>query len=335
MGTETLNGRNRLERSRKSYVEIDAKKIMFGALNYISLTRLATIVLFTCVLVLSSIEIFLTIADGQLKKHVQPHPVPHSIPHSIPIANENDYRIYFGILTPPQNHERREKWRENCGKRLTARGIIDWQFIIGRPSFSEVNRDDHKYHKATPEEAEMSNNIMKESEKYNDILFVGGREYYRDTTDKVLRLFEQGDDLDYDFIGKIDDDHCIREESLDQLLSEVFPSYIKDQSRKRPNNKQKLLWGTPYMFNGDEYETMKGPNGEVAPFSQGAAYVFGRKLVQEILDDNAFVYNYMAYGTSCEDANVGKWVQHVLQKHPEYEINNVNIKLETWEKGNY
>eukprot|EP00035_Acanthoeca_spectabilis_P000177 m.71501 g.71501 ORF g.71501 m.71501 type:complete len:120 (-) comp10070_c0_seq4:66-425(-) len=78
---------------------------------------------------------------------------------------------------------------------------------------------------------------------------------------------------------------------------------------------QQLYAGT-YHWMGTEYSIMKGPTGIIAPFMSGWCSFLSRELMGFIVDKD-WPHTVMVgnYGTTSDDANTGKWVQHAMQKH--------------------
>ena len=59
---------------------------------------------------------------------------------------------------------------------------------------------------------------------------------------------------------------------------------------------------------------MAGPDGTTAPFHSGPSYVLSSGLARSIfVRDRLHTTFFYAYGSSSEDANVGKWVQYAEQ----------------------
>eukprot|EP00929_Paragymnodinium_shiwhaense_P078064 TRINITY_DN4038_c0_g3_i1.p1 TRINITY_DN4038_c0_g3~~TRINITY_DN4038_c0_g3_i1.p1 ORF type:complete len:115 (-),score=8.49 TRINITY_DN4038_c0_g3_i1:419-763(-) len=83
------------------------------------------------------------------------------------------------------------------------------------------------------------------------------------------------------------------------------------------------MYGGTYKFKGDEYKSMVGPDNTTAPFFSGHAYWLSSRLASVIFSaDRLHTFLFDSYGTSSEDANVGKWVQYAARRH------NLNV---TWE----
>ena len=75
---------------------------------------------------------------------------------------------------------------------------------------------------------------------------------------------------------------------------------------------------------------MRGPHGEIAPFASGAALGVSRGLIKNIVVDNwDHSSMYHIYGTSSDDANLGKWILYAKQQNNlETEYVDGNIKYE-------
>eukprot|EP00397_Hematodinium_sp_SG-2012_P033582 GEMP01035900.1.p1 GENE.GEMP01035900.1~~GEMP01035900.1.p1 ORF type:complete len:398 (+),score=68.66 GEMP01035900.1:111-1304(+) len=218
--------------------------------------------------------------------------------------------VFVGVLTAPTNNERRDAWRLHCAPTLRAAGI-DAKFYIGRPSIdSRKSNGQHiQGQLATEAEQNLAIELYAEAEKYKDIIFIPFRDSYRDLVDKTLHIFDKGYQSGAQLVVKVDDDQCVNPKPL----LDVAASRIYDA----PN---RMLYGGSYLWKGTEYDIMQGPHHEIATYFGGPTYVLSRKLVETILNDNAFTNLHAMYGSSSEDTDVGKWVQHVGRQHPEYTI---------------
>lgn len=114
-----------------------------------------------------------------------------------------------------------------------------------------------------------------------------------------------------EYIVKPDDDKCINVAR--------FHAMVRQHEKK---NEGKELYGGIYGFKGDEYESMKGPHGEIAPFASGHVIVLSRGLAR-ILVGPEWMYNILKvnYGTSSDDANLGKMIARAEKIH------NVSVSI--------
>ncbi|XRB05697.1 hexosyltransferase [Pycnococcus provasolii] len=60
---------------------------------------------------------------------------------------------------------------------------------------------------------------------------------------------------------------------------------------------------------------MRGADGSVAPFMSGAVYGLSIGLAASIIRDvRIHTMSYLLYGTSSDDANMGKWVDYATKR---------------------
>eukprot|EP00397_Hematodinium_sp_SG-2012_P044274 GEMP01049414.1.p1 GENE.GEMP01049414.1~~GEMP01049414.1.p1 ORF type:complete len:340 (+),score=57.98 GEMP01049414.1:309-1328(+) len=227
--------------------------------------------------------------------------------------------VFVGVLTAPTNIMRRDTWRLQCAPVLRAAGI-DALFYIGRPSIGDKRSGSHTQGEiATDAEQKAAKQLHEEAEKYKDIVFLPFRDSYRDLVDKTVHIFDKGYLSGAQLIVKTDDDLCVDP----KLLLHVAASHTYNASHR-------MLYGGRYLWKGTELKIMRGPQNATAPYFGGSTYVLSRNLVEAILKDNAFMNLHAMYGSSSEDTDVGKWVQHVGKQHPEY-----TIDFKTFEIGHY
>lgn len=74
-----------------------------------------------------------------------------------------------------------------------------------------------------------------------------------------------------------------------------------------------------YLVSGNHsLELERGPDGsEAPPYMNGPAYLVSLALARAVaIDNGAQSILYMPYGSSTEDANMGKWYEYAKQTHP-------------------
>lgn len=220
-------------------------------------------------------------------------------------------KIMIGHLSSASKYRsRRDAVRRECFPSYRAAGI-EPHFFIGRPSEYTRHISGGQGQHATHMEIEHAKGLLEEAEEFNDIIMVPYRDHYRDLTDKTLMMFQYLLGHGGDYIAKVDDDECLNIEEVHELIA------------SRANNPNELYAGI-YEFNGNEYDSMKGPNGEVSHYFSGPAYVLSRGVVEKIVvENNVHSTLYSIYGTSSEDTNVGKWIDYAMQKDPGFKVDRV------------
>jgi hypothetical protein len=232
---------------------------------------------------------------------------PKKIVEDVPATNSNStlpLRILVFTLTKPSGSETRKMQREFCRPLYDKHGIKH-MFAVGKPSYDSRPPDAHVQGQLpTPEEIRVSQELMRESEQYEDILVTPNRDYYRDINEKMLSSLRYAVDQGFDFILKTDDEYCVDIDVVKELIKE-----------KQGGSQDDIYMGI-YRFNGDEYDSMKGSDGTIAPFMSGWIIGLTRNLANAIVGEG-WVHSMLVapYGTSSDDANLGKWVDWATRKY--------------------
>jgi len=241
--------------------------------------------------------------------------------HLNPIPRGGDDRpaFFIGYLSGVLNQDRREYVRKHCIPALTAKGW-DTKFLIGQPTENLNQRVSTSQGQiATPWEQKMSENLRKEAHTYGDILPVPYRDLYRDLGDKTLALLQHAKSLGVGHVLKIDDDRCPNATTLESIALAT-----------KPNSARYI---GAYLWKGNEYKGMIGPDNQVVPYFGGPIYIFSAALVSAVLDDPADTVWWFSYGTSSEDKVTGQWFEHAKNRHPELRftreiMNHLTIPME-------
>jgi len=209
---------------------------------------------------------------------------------------EGHSEAFIGVLSAPGNFLRRSEQRKRCFTTYRNAGY-KMMFFVGRPStIGPILRSQGQ--RATQAEIATSKKLAEESNRFGDLVIVPVRDHYRDTTDKIIWLYQHGLTRNASYIAKVDDDICIN--------VPVFKRLTRYESAS-----DGIYMGF-YKFNGKEYDSMKGADGTTASFMSGPIEILSRALAKIIFHDlSNYAALYSIYGTSSEDANLGKWVQHV------------------------
>eukprot|EP00941_MAST-03F_sp_MAST-3F-sp1_P002142 g2142.t1 len=208
-----------------------------------------------------------------------------------------------------RSSEAREKQRKVCKPLYSKRGNVDFRFVVGAPSVSTFDPKSHQQGMQAPkEEQAYADSILEESKKYGDIIVLPMRDMYIEISFKVLGWMRWGavdHKNEYDYLLKTDDEYCIDLEVFDKAVLNFQPK------------RDKVYLGF-YEFNGDENKIMQGPAKNIAPFMSGWIFGFSTSLAEHIVVDDWFrTVLFSTYGTTSDDANVGKWVQFIEREHSE------------------
>lgn len=206
--------------------------------------------------------------------------------------------------------DQRDRHRQICFPSYKAAGIEHY-FVVGMPSFDDRKPNGHyQGQRPTERETNISLMLLEEQSHHGDILVTPNRDYYRDKTEKILGVLRYGVEKGAKYIIKPDDDYCVN----------VTKTKLAIQKHEMEHPSAELYAGVNY-FKGTEYASMKGPHNETAPFMSGHLIVVSRKLAMTIVGPD-WMQNILkaAYGTSSDDANLGKMVARARTLH------NVSVK---------
>jgi len=221
---------------------------------------------------------------------------------SAAISKPNDISILVFTHSHPVGRKLRDKQRTFCRPMYESQGIKH-VFAVGRPSYDSRPRDAHVQGQlATKKETNAANQLMEEHEKYGDIFITLNRDHYRDKSEKLLSSLQYAVQQGVDFILKTDDEYCADIEVAKRLIS------------VRQDSQDEIYMGIS-RFNGHEYEIMKGSDGTIAPFMSGWVFGVSRNLAKSIVDNRLHSMMIASYGTSSDDANLGKWVDWSIRNH--------------------
>lgn len=184
---------------------------------------------------------------------------------------------------------------------------MTWKFFVGVPTDPNYKlTNHHQGGRHTKYETTETKALQAEFDQHRDIEFVAYRDQYMDLSNKILNIFRYFDnDKKHNYIVVHDDEYC--------GLMDVVREMIADHAGS--DNPQELYAGS-YLWKGTEYNSMKGSEGLVAPFFSGAMTVLSRRLVRYIVrSDWAHSVLSTSYGTTSDDANIGKWVKWAIETH--------------------
>jgi len=228
-------------------------------------------------------------------------------------------RFYIGILSAPNNLDRRNLVRKKCIPNLQRNNLdldqLKFDFVIARPhgslSRSRANKD--AVHK---KEAETTEKLWKEHQEFGDIAFIPERDTYVDLPTKTLETMRLGVLHGAHYIIKVDDDKCPHIANLMKVIEkQKHPKYTYIGA---------YFWGQKY------YTSQKGFDGGFVPYMSGWVYALSFSLAKLItFADLNYASLYPMYGSSSEDVDMGRWVAHAKDTH------NVPVKYIAKDLGGY
>ena len=301
----------------------------FPVLQKTACNRAAVLVCFVLLVLLQMYQSwkYLDMAWPVTNKDTRSHPMydcDHDLRKAPAVAsqcsltNANDSksasRMIILVHSGPALQEQRDLHRKVC---FPLYNDIPRFFVTGLPSFDFRQVDLHDQGQLpTENETNVTLALLEEQRRYGDILVTPNRDYYRDKTEKLLGVLRYGVEFGARYILKSDDDYCIN--------VSVAKHMLQRHERRHPGSE---LYGGSYYWNGTEYPQMRGPHNETAAFFSGHIIVMSRNLAKTIVGPD-WMQNVLkaAYGTSSDDANLGKMVVRAKQNH------NISVKVVANEK---
>ncbi|ESO09138.1 hypothetical protein HELRODRAFT_169080 [Helobdella robusta] len=202
---------------------------------------------------------------------------------------ENDYLLIILILSSRKNVDRRNSIRSTWLKDKDN-SKIKHLFAIGRSDNQEEN--------------ELSSALLKEKNKYNDLLFLNVSEDYHNLSEKLLKSLDQLFKLySFKFLLKCDDDtFTVIEALLKELESEDEKKLYWGFFDGKANVKTKGKWMEHNWFLCDKY----------LPYARGGGYILSYDLVRFISTNKMYLQLY-----NNEDVSVGVWLSalNIKRKH--------------------
>ena len=223
-------------------------------------------------------------------------------------------------------NNQRLKWRTNNLKRknnqINKGNIqVSYKFFIGIPMTKPLNPNSHnqgcKYNNS---ELKTMNNILKEKQKYKDIVLLPHRDIYTELNLKMIQILNwvKYNTPNIKYI-------CIHDDKVRINLS-VLNKFIIDY---RIDN-YKYFMGGNYLWKMPKFKTQYKFDGTFSPYFSGWCYIYNKELLNEILNDDNIVYTGILMGNA-EDLQTGEWINRVKRrtKHPILmkEIPNLIIKV--------
>lgn len=207
----------------------------------------------------------------------------------------SDKLLYVGIMSAPDNRQKRDVVRKSYLNELRKKhtdGRVFAKFIIGHVPFTSYAQGTL----GTPEQLKLEKQLEEEEKAHGDILRVPLPEKYENLPDKVIHSLQHGLQQQYSFLMKIDDDMDMNIDETEKFVAEHSPDKFIYAGASN--------WATP------AYESQKGPDGKFAPYFAGPCYMLSRGLAHQILEvHGAHTAEFIRYGSSSEDVDMGRWVQ--------------------------
>ena len=214
---------------------------------------------------------------------------------------------FWGIKTGlgPKYLERRQRWRQSgCADRYRDAGIA-YRFFVGAPL-----QEGHSLHGhnqggvATKAATQIAEALLAEAERHGDMVVLPLRDVYMDLSHKTLSIMRYGyRRTNASFIGTHDDEYCLK-----------IPAVRAIEGAERQHGQ--LLYAGNYLWAGTEYKSMTGPSNWTAPYFSGHGYFLERRLVKlAVIRNWDEAVLHQRYGTTADDANMGKWVKLAIDKY--------------------
>lgn len=230
--------------------------------------------------------------------------------YGLPSLSSTPANIYVGIHSSARKSywPRRYRSRRLYTACLRAAGI-EARFFVGAPWAQDHTITPNSHLQGgldTKAEQSDANALLEEYRTHGDLEILASRDAYSELTTKllsVMQTFCQRSRAPYLF--KQDDEYGMHYEQVQAQITEHERSHLGQE-----------LYAGSYCFSGTEYGSMVGANDTKAPFMSGHDILISRHLACLISEaDYAHSALKSFYGTSSDDANLGKWVQYAIQTH--------------------
>lgn len=223
-------------------------------------------------------------------------------------------RMYVGHISANGNTGKRDALRKHCVSTYYAASTTEYKIFVNQPDAAEstdLRRQIEAAEAAAAghphsSAAQATAALAAEAERHGDLEVLPMPETAGNKIAKASAVFYAGLHSGASFIVRADDDFCVNASSLRDQLAALSEFAESDGE----------VYSGLYEFQGTEYRSMFGPDNTSAPFFSGPFYVLSRGLAHAIfVRDRLHTALYGSYGTSSENANVGKWVQHAERRH--------------------
>jgi hypothetical protein len=206
--------------------------------------------------------------------------------------------MFIGIKSSAHTAERRIAWRRSKCARLYRREGFPYRFFVGVPqSHNHPLWMRTQGAKATDQERNTSKALLREL-RHGDMEIVAMRDQYMDLSNKLLQLLRFGYETGAQYVMAHDDEYCAVPSSVHAAI---------DTHRRRGGD----TYAGEHLWTTAAYKRQIGADGKFAPFFSGKVSFVSRRLLQWIVTPPAWARNALSgiYGTSSDDANMGRWVQ--------------------------
>lgn len=225
-----------------------------------------------------------------------------------------DRLIYVTILSAPKNHEKRNVLRKAFVTDVKSRyptGTVRAKFIIGHGKFPGSGQgtlvDKNGF--------ELERSLREEEVKHGDVVRIPLPEAYEHLPDKTLLTVDHFVSSRYCFMVKLDDDQIFRPRSSVRFFQKRDP--------------MSLLYMGGYIHDVFSYKAMAGKDGQFNKYFAGPSYILSWELARRVVRVHRdYSSQFLFYGSSSEDVDMGKWVRHV-------EENSNGTKVKFLEDGFY
>eukprot|EP00747_Dinoflagellata_sp_TGD_P027815 gnl/TRDRNA2_/TRDRNA2_132840_c1_seq1.p1 gnl/TRDRNA2_/TRDRNA2_132840_c1~~gnl/TRDRNA2_/TRDRNA2_132840_c1_seq1.p1 ORF type:complete len:324 (-),score=46.63 gnl/TRDRNA2_/TRDRNA2_132840_c1_seq1:54-1025(-) len=216
-------------------------------------------------------------------------------------APRSDRLLYVGIMSAPAHVDRRNKCRDAFLTKLRSRypdHKVRAEFIIGHSGAYMMMPHQQGAH---AKHAELEQALHDEAKKHGDIMRIPLKESYETLPDKTLQFLSLGLDRQYGFLLKMDDDILLnikRTVNFFEGLDPMTPIYAGE-----------------YLWSEENLWTQRGRDNKFFPYYSGHDYAVSWQLAKQIeTKHRTHSEEYMLYGSSSEDVDMGHWVQFEAKK---------------------
>lgn len=242
-----------------------------------------------------------------LQSHPSTSPALQSQPTLLPGKHSSlihpNRLLYIGIVSAPKNRDRRDLQRRayvtalRKAPRSPNGKDVHVEFVIGHTPFQSAAQGSM----ADKDQLELERNLTKEQQECGDLARVVLPEHDENLPDKTFLIVTRAVERGWQWILKIDDD-------TQPHLAEIY-RFING------HNPSDSIYAGRYLIDKRPWQGQGGPDNHFRQYYEGPSYMLSYGLGYSLaIDNEGHAAEFLTYGSSDEDVDMGQWVAYV-QEH--------------------
>lgn len=212
-----------------------------------------------------------------------------------------DRLLYMAILSGPRNKDRRQQCRQsyvNSVRKGIWKGVTA-EFIIGHLPYEGSGQGTLP----TSHMMKVEKEILQERKEHGDIARIVLPERYENLPDKTYYILRRAAQQGWQWVLKIDDDQM-------PVMRGVL-AFCKCTDWRLN------VYAGAYLWDRAAYNSQKGADGQFAAYFSGPGYLVSYGLAQNVaIIHESQTAEFLTYGSSSEDVDMGRWAQNVGRHGP-------------------